>query len=397
MDRTDDTPVVKIQTESGKSLTIALLIESSREFGRQLLHGITRYSRLHDHWRFYRKPGGLTLSLPHFKDWDFDGAIVRDSSDFKELISYGVPMIFVQHKHPLRDPFPTVLTNSEQIAAMAVEHFLDRGFCNFAFCGFNDFTWSKGRERFFVERLEREGYDVDVYHQKKVRAKDSRQELLNLGDWLKTLPKPIAVMACNDDRAVQVLEACRIANITVPEEMAVIGVDNDELTCELSEPTLSSIALNIQMAGYQAAEMLNRIILGKEKMQSQEIYACPTHIVTRQSSDILAISDAEVATALRFIKQSANKPIQVSDVVNSTSVSRRILEKRFRIALNRPINQEITRVRTEFIIKLALETDFSITRISRESGFDGVEHISRYFRRQMGMSLSQYRKQNLLK
>jgi LacI family transcriptional regulator len=170
-----------------------------------------------------------------------------------------------------------------------------------------------------------------------------------------------------------------------------LGVDNDVLICDLADPPISSIALNTEMAGHDAAQLLDRLMSG-EKMAGQEISVRPTHIVTRMSTDMLAVTDPEVAAAVRFIRRHPSRMMQVNDVVEATNVSRRVLEKRFKAILRRSVYQEIRRVRVSYIIELLVGTDMSITEIAVKSGFDGVEHISRYFRKETGISLREYRK-----
>jgi LacI family transcriptional regulator len=198
-------------------------------------------------------------------------------------------------------------------------------------------------------------------------------------------------MACNDDRARQVMEACKIAGLHVPEEVAIIGVDNDDLVCNLSHPPLSSIALNFERSGYEAAELLDKLMTG-EKMADQRIVVRPTHIVTRQSTDILAIEDREVAKAVRFIRQHSKEPIQVSDVVDAVLVSRRSLYHQFRRVLGRSPNEEIRRTRVEQIVRMLVETNLPVSKIAFALGYSSVAHIARYFRQEKGMNLQSYRK-----
>jgi len=380
------------QSGAEKAPSVLLFIETSREFGRGLLYGIARYSRLHGPWRVYRQSAGLESSLPEWRDLKIDGAIIRDVNVAGNLAGSGLPLIFAQHNRESYAPFPAIITDSAAIGAMAATHFLDRGFEHFAYCGLDEFIWSRLRAHHFGERLGQSGFDVDVYRQPKARAKRAWKSEQNLiAEWLKSLPKPAALMCCNDDRALQVIEACKLAELYVPDQVAVLGVDNDVLICDLADPPISSMALNTEGAGHDAAKLLDRLMAG-EKMTGQQIRVPPTHIVTRMSTDILAVTDREVAAAVRFVRRNPNRMIQVNDVVEATNVSRRVLEKRFRAILRRSVYQEIRRVRVNYIIELLVGTDMSITEIAIKSGFDGVEHISRYFRKETGICLREYRK-----
>ncbi len=374
--------------------SVLLFVETSREFGRGLLHGIARYARLHGPWRVHRWTGALDSSLPEWKSLQIDGAIVRDVKAVEGLSRAGIPIIFAQHSKESYAPFPAIITESEAIGCLAAEHFLDRGFQNFAWCGFDDFVWSRKRAQYFAERLRRAGFAVSLYRQPAARkGRGVRNEQNLIAEWLRALPKPVAVMCCNDDRALQVIEACKQVNCEVPDHVAVLGVDNDVLVCDLADPPISSIALNTEGAGYEAARLLDSLMNGAA-MTGQILLVRPTHIVTRLSTDILAVADGEVTAALRFIRRNANRLLQVDDVVEATNVSRRVLEKRFKAVLRRSVHQEIRRVRVHNIIQLLVGTDMSIADIARHCGFDSVAHIARYFREETGASLREYRKQH---
>lgn len=217
------------------------------------------------------------------------------------------------------------------------------------------------------------------------------KEQLVLADWLKSLPKPLGLMTCSDDRARSVIEASKITGLNVPEDVAIIGVDNDELVCSLANPPLSSVAMNVERAGYEIAEVLDKLMAG-EKMAGQRIIVHPTHIVTRQSTDILATEDREVASAVHFIHQNGNQIIQVADVIDATTLSRRALEQRFRKILGRSILEEIRRVRVERVSRMLMETNLSVSQIAKAIGYSNSENITRYFRREKGISPLTYRK-----
>ena len=389
--KTKPTPTPPAEKPPGIRKVI-LFVETSRAFGRDLLYGIARFCRTHQRWSFCRETGGLEHSLDLIKDWDADGIITRDLSQKDALASLGLPSVIVVHRRDDAGQIPRVVTNSQAIAQTAVDHFLDRGFRRFAFCGFDDMPWSAERANAFQQILAALGHHVHLYRQPRALRKRSWKAEQNvLADWLRSLPKPIAVLACNDDRAQHASEACKAAQIDVPDDVAILGVDNDELVCELADPPLSSIALNTELAGYQTAELLDRLMNG-EPMAAQDILVNPSHIVPRQSTDILALEDREIADAVRFIRQNARLPLQVDDVARAAGLSRRILERRFRIALHRSVVEEIRRVRTRRIADLLIETDLSIAQIADALEFADRQHIARYFRQETGLSLLEFRK-----
>jgi LacI family transcriptional regulator len=197
-------------------------------------------------------------------------------------------------------------------------------------------------------------------------------------------------MACNDDRAEQLIEACRTAHLRVPDEVAVIGADNDELVCGFCNPPLSSVAIDFERAGYESAKLLHALMSGR-RPNRHKIIATASHVVTRRSTDILAVEDPAVARALRYIRDHDQGPVAVGDVARASGLSRRALEKRFRATLARSILSEIRRGRIEHIAQLLAETSLSISDIADRLGFDGPQHIARYFRAGKGMTPREFR------
>ena len=384
----------KQKVPDGTLNKVILLVETSRAFGRELLYGIARYSKLHGPWAFYREPRNLKSQVPHLKNWQADGVIMRNSIITKELLNLNLPSIMVLHDPQRPGNIPAVVTDGFQISKLAAEHLMNRGMRNFAFCGIEGFYWSDERKKHFEKIISEAGYKTFIYGEgipKKYKTWEREQS--QMAEWLKTLPKPVGIMTCNDDRGNYVLEACKIANLRVPEDVSVIGVDNDPLVCDLCDPPLTSIALNTESAGYSAAELLDRLMNG-ESMNGQEITVTATHVIRRQSTDILAIEDNEVVSAIRFIRQNAKSKIRVNDVVEQTCLSRRSLESRFRNILNRSIQEEIRKVRTDLISQMLIETNLSIAEITAMLNFTDFEHISRYFKKEKGISLREFRKIN---
>ena len=383
-----------------KKPRVVLLIETSRAYGRGLLCGIGKYSRLHGPWVFYREPqfyfkrsGSREMMLSNLKKWNANGVIARvpDIEKTKEIVSLGLPTVVSVHFNDIVPNLPNIVTDDKKIGQMVAEHLLERGFKNFAFYGGEETFFCRGRRESFCKAISQAGFFVQIYRGSKKGGEKVENELSALAKWLDGLPKPIGVMACTDDDSQRIAEECKMAGIHVPEEVAVIGVDNDTLVCALSDPLLSSVALNTERAGYEAAELLDKMMKG-EKSAVKTIIVHPLHIVTRQSSDILAIEDKEVAEAVRFIREHSRQPIQVSDVVEDVPLSRRVLEQRFRRVLGRSILDEIKRVRIEQIRRLLVETNMSVSDIAATLGYSSVDHIARYFREEMKMSPLMYRK-----
>jgi LacI family transcriptional regulator len=371
---------------------IVLLVETSREFGRQLIIGIARYSRFNGPWSFYKEQIGLKSSIPHLTSWKPDGIIMRDSLIKNELLELKIPTILVQHDSSCPKNLPVIKTDSLSIAKMANEHLIGKGLKNFAFCGFDKYEWSNKRKYYFTQYNDEAGFMTHIYFSpKSIKIHDWENEQRHVSEWIKTLPKPVGILACNDDRGQHILEVCKRIGFKVPEDVAVIGVDNDPMICEIGDPPLTSIALNVESAGYEAAKLLDQLINNK-KTDGQQIIVSPTHVVQRQSSDILAVNDAEVASAIRFIMGNAKNKILVNDIVKKSRISRRSLEQRFRKTIHRSIYDEIRQVRVEWISRLLIETDLPISHITSFFNFTDVEHISRYFKKEKGIGLREFRK-----
>jgi LacI family transcriptional regulator len=381
---------------------VALMIESSRAFGRELVRGIMRYSRTHGPWMFpwvfYRQElfhaarGSEQAELAHLKKWKPEGIISRDTRDVEELAKWGVPLfVAVAMKSPSMHS-NNIITDGIAIGRMAAEHLIERGFKNFGYCGFDDMYWSGQRLASFCARIEEAGFKTSVYRQPKSRANRLwyREEAV-LTKWLCGLPKPVGIMACNDDRGQHIIEACANAKIDVPYEVAIIGVDNDDQICDSSNPPLSSVALDVEKAGFMASELLDRMMAG-EHMKPQTVTVRPTRVVMRQSTNIVAVEDKLVSQALTFIHHNAKRLIQMEDVIKHLSVSRRNLHDKFIKTLGRSVYDEIKRVRIDLISQMLIETDLSISDIAMSLGYDNTNHIARYFKQKMGMSPVEYRK-----
>lgn len=369
---------------------VILHIETSREYGRQLLRGIAKYSSLRGPWSLYREASGFGQSLTSLKNWGATGIITRDIGRIKDIINTGIPTIVSIHFSRSINT-PIIVADDVSVGRMAAEHLLERGLRHFGFCGFDDAHWSEARKESFPKRIAEAGFKTHIYRQPRSSARRKwPQEQKELVKWLVDLPKPVGILACNDDRGQHVIEACKVAGLRVPEEIAVVGVDNDPTVCELTDPPLSSVALSVEKAGYEAAELLDLMMKGMEPAKRQ-IIVHPTHIVARRSSAILAIEDSVLANVLQFIRQNANRAVGVRDVADRVSMSRRTLERRFRKVLRRSIYQQIRYERVERLAQMLMETNLSIGEIATSLDFPSVAHVGRMFHAVKGMSPRAYR------
>jgi LacI family transcriptional regulator len=360
--------------------TIALLVESSRASGRALLCGIARCAHHYGPWSFYWEPGGLEKAWPKLKALDVDGIILRDVDKLDEVIALGIPAVVFGHSKTEVPNLVNVVTDSSVIGKIGAEHLLQCGFKHFAYCGYEAAPFSDLREASFSRRIFKAGFEIQTYTTSPSVSNRWREERRRLAAWLRLLPKPVGVMACNDDCGRQVMEACKLANLAVPDSVGVLGADNDEVVCGLSDPPLSSVAINFERAGYEAALALFRLLRRSRRLPSNIIVRA-THVVARHSTDITAAAaDPHVTKALQFIRDHARENVMVADVFQAAGLSRRALEIKFRREVGCSIRQHISRVRTDQIVRLLVETDLPIGQIAESLGFSDVQHFARYFR-----------------
>lgn len=380
---------------------IILLIVPSRAFDRGLLRGIARYANEHGPWTFFREP-------PHYRQigWkqkvsnrlakgNVDGIIMREPERIEDILKINIPGICAPVTKWTVDGMINIVTDNEEVGRMGAEHLLDRGFRHFAFCGLGGIYWSQKRSQAFEARIAEAGYTTSVYQQPTARDVQVlwEKEEPYLAKWLKSLPKPVGLMTCNDDRGQDVIDTCHSEGQHVPGEVAVIGVDNDEFVCELTNPQLSSICLNPEATGYNAAAILDQMMSGKE-VKDTTIIGSPMYAVTRKSTDIMLIEDQMVVKAMCYIRQNSQKPIQVADVADLLIISRRSLEQKFRKVVGRTVHEEIQFARVDRITRLLVETNLSISQIAHVLNFSSTKQLDRVFIRHSGMTPSEYRRKH---
>ena len=372
---------------------VILLLESSRGSGRALLRGFADYARHHGAWAFEWEPGGLNEIWPRLNKLDAQAIILRDGKNINKVLALGIPTVVVGHHEEEYPGVAHVLTDSTEAARLAADHLLGCGFKNFAFCGPSQFRWSEARRLSFQEHLARTGHTVHYFDARSEGSKTSwGTQHRAMSRWLAGLPKPVGIMACNDDYAQHLVAACKGAGIHIPDEVGLIGVDNDELVCELASPPISSVAINFERAGFESARLLDRWMRQGKIPAPARINAPATHVVPRLSTDILAVEDPQLLKALRFIRDHARENIRVVEVAKAGGLSRRALENRFRWVLGRSILQEIRRIRVDLIARMLVETELPVSHIAEALGYENLQHIARYFRKEKNMSLVAYRK-----
>lgn len=368
---------------------VALLIETSNRYGRDLLYGVRDWNRTGERWAIRFSEQGRLAPLPSWlKDWQGDGIIARvDSPSIAAALRRtGLPVVDVSAER-FASEFPRVSVDNAAVARLAAEHLLAKGFRDFAFFGEAQFLWAKQRGVEFRRVLAAAGRSCAVFAEGAGPGKrpGSDAEIRAMADWLETLPRPLGVFACYDGRAQQVLEACLSRGWEVPDEIAVLGVDNDEVVCDLSTPPLSSVQPNARRTGYEAAAMLARMMRG-EKLGSPTRTVEPVAVVERQSTDTIAVADARVAAAVRFIRAHVGEGIDVSDVLAAVPMSRTLLERKFNAALGHSPHREIMQQRIVRAKQLLVESEVSIAIVAEQAGFGDASYLSVAFRRETGES-----------
>lgn len=393
---------MKKLTERRQTPRVALLIESSRSYGRELLMGIAKYLRIHGPWSIEFEEGDPSEMLPAWFDrWKWDGIIARVSTEqmAEVLADTGAPVVDLSGTLPDAE-FPRIRSDEDTVGRLAAEHLIERGFQHFAFCGYEGMDWSNLRRESFEQRVSELGITCSVFDDPMSSARSSgvdtasgeRQER-DLMVWLQGLPKPCGIMACNDARGRQVLTCCQKVGVVVPDEVAVIGVDCDEIFCELSAVPLSSVILNTQQIGFEAAALLESLMSGG-RSDSSTLHVDPLGVMARQSTDVLAIDDAHVALALRYIREHACEGLDVGSLLKVVPLSRSVLERRFAKFLGKSPKAEILRVQLERVCRLLAESELSISEVAEKSGFEHPEYMSRLFKKKMGITPGEFRKRS---
>lgn len=380
----------------GMKRRVALIVETSSGYGRRALDGIVRFMRTHDDWSVFLEQRDLVKKPPAWlSKWDGDGIISRATTPelMDAVTALGVPFVELMDREE-KTSRPHVRSDDEGIGRLAADHLLERGFRSFGFCGFKREAWSDRRREGFVGRIAEAGFDCEVYaspwNGAGTRSWGVEQE--RLAGWLGGLRKPLAIMACNDIRAQHVLDACSNENLSVPEEVAVIGVDNDDLLCRVCSPPLSSVISNAEGVGYRAAELLADLMKGRPAPEGSEMIP-PVGIATRQSTDVVAIDDPATARALRYIRENACRGISVDDVVGNAPLSRSTLERRLRQHLGRTPQEEIRVAQIKRARELLATTDLPVEEIAGLVGFEHPEYMHFVFKKLTGTTPGAFRKQ----
>lgn len=381
---------------------VVLLIETSRSYGRDLLVGIAQYIRANGPWSVEFQEGDPTEQPPDwFKSWDGDGIIARVKTRevAKAVLKKNLPTIDLYGELP-HFKMATLRSDEALVGRLAAQHLLERGLHHFAFSGFIGVEWSNRRGNSFRQCVAEEGFSCQTFENPRPTTSMTSVEYeehglkyeSQLAHWIAALPKPVGVMACNDVRARQILKACRDLGLAVPDEVAVIGVDKDEVLCELSDMPISSVILNTQRIGYEAAALLDQMMTG-EKLPNQTVLVEPLGVATRRSTDTLSVEDPNLAKAILFIRDHACEEINVDKVAVFAGLSRSVLQRKFRAALKKTVHKAIIEARLKRACDLLTGTEIPMIDVAEKSGFKHCEYMAAVFKAHLKKKPSQFRNQ----
>lgn len=378
---------------------VALLIETSKGYGRQLLLGVRRYLDLHGPWSIVIGERGLDdPEPPWLRGWRGDGILTRcaKSEATMEAVRRGIPAINLRYWEEFPGgAMPNVDCDQAAIAKCAADHLIDSGFRSLAYCGLRANLWSDARREAFrqiaASRSPACTY-ADFETDDPGVGSTWEREQKALTRWLTSLPAPTGILACNDVQGVRILDACREAGIAVPDRIAVVGVDNDPVFCGLSDPPLSSVDQNVAAIGFRAAEMLDAMMRGGDPEPEPRTLLPPAGVAARRSSDAVACPDPAIARALRFIRERHGIGIDVDQVAAAAHVSKRLLQSKFKAVLDRTPVEEIQRARLRRARDWLTETDEPLASVADRMGFAYQSHFATWFRRQCGETPAAVRK-----
>ncbi|MCB1063188.1 MAG: DNA-binding transcriptional regulator [Verrucomicrobiae bacterium] len=364
---------------------VALIVETSLASGREILRGIARYAREVDRWQLFHAARGLQEAAPDWmQDWEGDGVIARVQSQemANALRAVRAPVVDVLGLVP-DCGFPLVHVDDSLIAAEAARHFRERDFRHFAFFGIAGENWSERRRRGFEKACDGK---VAILESKRGAAEASKASLNTLRTWLRELPKPVGILVASDQRGLLLLEACRAEEIAVPEEVAVVGVDNDVPLCEISSPPLTSIRAGHFRVGYESARLLDGMMQGEMNPPPGSVLVPPTGVVVRGSSDTLAIDDPAIAAGVRYLREHLAESTTNDAVARAVGISRTLFQQRFRVAMGQTVRDYLIGLRLQRARLLIETSDLTLADIAQRCGFKHQEYLGDVFRRHFGIT-----------
>jgi LacI family transcriptional regulator len=374
---------------------VALIIETSKHYGREILLGIARYAHASGPWSVFTSERAQDDPDPAWlRDWAGDGIITRslDLRACRAARDRGIPVVSLRHLLD-RPEFPTLMPDQKLIGKRVATHFLERGLRNFAYVGVAGAkSWDRLRCEAFVRTLHGQGCDNVVLRPMPAEpGLDWEQAEEQIAAWVRRLPRSIGVMVAHDTQGIAILDACRRAGRSVPDDVAVVSVDNDPVLCDVATPTLSSLDQNLRHLGVEAARLLDRMMAG-ERVPPGNRFVEPGEVSLRQSSNTMAVADEAVVRAVRYLQEHACAGVDIAEVARMVGMSRRALERKFAEQIGRSPLAEVQEARFRRVRQLLLETDYVLPRIAELTGFRYQEYLVRFFKQRTGFSPGVFRR-----
>lgn len=378
---------------------IAVCVDQFRSHGRGVMRGIAKYVETYGPWSLFIDPlADSKFSHGRSENWRGDGILtyIDERPRAARLRASAIPTVEL-FAHRNDGLLPLVAHDDFAVGKLAAEHLATRHFRHFAYCGYSGSFSSAQRQRGFTRALLDSGcaspHTLSITRPQMIAEWETAQQELTA--WLLRLPKPIGLMACTDHHAHRILDACQRVDIVVPEEVAVVGVDNDEEICRLSNPPLTSVILNSERVGYDGAALLDQLM--RKKIRRDKVkpsFIAPLGLVTRRSTDVMAITDPLIAEAARAIRDKACQGLAVDELLKQFKISRSIFYQRFQNALGRSPHYEILRVQLDRVKNLLTQTSLPLKKIAEMAGFDNPNYLSVAFKREIGATPGNYRKEH---
>ena len=369
---------------------IALCMDLDDYYEHGIARGVVRYAKHVADWQLYGY-GWMFRPVADLEYWRGDGIIARVESegDAQRLSSLGLPVVDVAGAYT-RAGFTQVNNDDYATGVQAGRYLLSCGFKRFAYCGVRDTGWSGKRLAGFRDTVASKGVDLGIFDE-SLPWWEKPDDSDHLREWLTRLNRPLGIFACNDTAGVKITELCRRIGVRVPEEVAVLGVDNEDILCELSLPSLTSIELDCDAIGYEAAKLLDGLIEGTSQAPREAVLIPPLELSERESTKVFTSEDNLVKQAVDYIRAHATSGINVQDVLEEVAASRRSLEKRFKNEMGRTLYEEIVRSRIEHAKILLRSTNLTVADVAAESGFGSLQRFYSRFRQWNGSSPAAFR------
>ena len=382
------------RARNGRPLDVAVIVDPTLAYHRRIIRGIVEHAQQGAGWRLFIESRSADM-VPDPRTWHGDGVIAFFGNRRTEhlVTELRVPAVSIERGlDGLSGRIPVVATDNAAIGRLGAAHFLEKGFRHLAYCGSAEQDyWCEPRGGAFADAAAAAGATCSLFTRRQKVSRDWPSTLASLSEWIASLPPQTGILAANDARARHVIEACRLAGRRVPHDVSLLGIDNDEMLCDLTNPPLSSIEHDARRIGRLAAKMLDDMMNGGDP-QAAELVP-PVGVFSRQSTEAFACVDPEVSLAIEFLRANVRQVVHVDDVARAAGLSLTTLKTRFKLVVGRPVHAELQRLRLDEARRLLATTEFPLKKVASLVGFTDISHFTTAFRRHAGVPPGRYRAQ----